>query len=66
MSNNVESISDKAKIEVCKKVKSRCKRNVVGALYSDTKGCSLLFQEKRNGDRLNRRCMSLSANIKLQ
>lgn len=26
-----ESISDKAKIEVCKKVKSKCKINVVGA-----------------------------------
>ena len=28
-----ESISDDAKITVCKKVKSKCKMNVVGALY---------------------------------
>ena len=33
-----ESISDEAKIEVRKRIKSKCKVNVVGALFGDTKG----------------------------
>ena len=41
-----ESISDEAKIEVCRKVKSKCKINVVGALYGDTKGLFYSFSRK--------------------
>lgn len=41
-----ESISDKAKIEVCKRVKSKCKINVVGALYGDTKGLFYSFSRR--------------------
>ncbi len=41
-----ESISDEAKIEVCKKIKSKCKVNVVGALYGDTKGLFYSFSRK--------------------
>ncbi len=43
-----ESISDVAKIEVCKKVKAKCKLNVVGALYGDTKG--LFYSFSRSGE----------------
>lgn len=43
-----ESISDVAKIDVCKKVKSKCKINVVGALYGDTKG--LFYSFSRSGE----------------
>ena len=43
-----ENISDEAKIEVCKKVKSKCKINVVGALYGDTKG--LFYSFSRSGE----------------
>ena len=41
-----ESISDEAKLEVCKKIKSKCKVNVVGALYGDTKGMFYSFSRK--------------------
>ena len=41
-----ESISDEAKLEVCKKIKSKCKVNVVGALYGDTKGLFYSFSRK--------------------
>lgn len=41
-----ESISDEAKLEVCKKVKSKCKTNVVGALFGDTKGLFYSFSKK--------------------
>ena len=41
-----ESISDEAKFEVCRKVKSKCKINVVGALYGDTKGLFYSFSRK--------------------
>lgn len=43
-----ESISDEAKIEVCRKVKSKCKVNVVGALFGDTKG--LFYSFSRSGE----------------
>lgn len=43
-----ESISDEAKIEVCRKVKSKCKINVVGALFGDTKG--LFYSFSRSGE----------------
>lgn len=43
-----ESISDEAKLEVCKKIKSKCKVNVVGALYGDTKG--LFYSFSRRGE----------------
>ncbi len=41
-----ESISDEAKLEVCKKIKSKCKINVVGALFGDTKGLFYSFSRK--------------------
>lgn len=41
-----ESISDEAKLEVCKKVKTKCKINVVGALFGDTKGFFYSFSRK--------------------
>ena len=48
-----ESISDEAKIEVCKKVKSKCKVNVVGALYGDTKGLFYSFSRKEEWLQIN-------------
>ena len=48
-----ESISDEAKLEVCKKVKSRCKINVVGALYGDTKGLFYSFSRKEEWIQIN-------------
>lgn len=48
-----ESISDLAKIEVCKKVKSKCKTNVVGALYGDTKGLFYSFSRKGEWIQIN-------------
>lgn len=44
-----ESILDTAKIEMCKAVKSKCKVNVVGALYGDTKDCPI-FPKKKGMD----------------
>lgn len=32
------SVLDEAKMDVCKKIKGKCKINVVGALFGDTKG----------------------------
>ena len=48
-----ESISDEAKIEVCKKIKSKCKVNVVGALYGDTKGLFYSFSRKEEWLQIN-------------
>lgn len=48
-----ESISDEAKIEVCKKIKSKCKVNVVGALYGDTKGIFYSFSRKEEWLQIN-------------
>lgn len=48
-----ESISDEAKIEVCKKVKSKCKINVVGALFGDTKGLFYSFSRKEEWLQIN-------------
>lgn len=48
-----ESISDEAKIEVCKRVKSKCKVNVVGALFGDTKGLFYSFSRKEEWLQIN-------------
>ena len=48
-----ESISDEAKIEVCKKIKSKCKINVVGALFGDTKGLFYSFSRKEEWLQIN-------------
>ncbi len=48
-----ESISDIAKIEVCKAVKSKCKMNVVGALYGDTKRLFYSFSRRGEWIKLN-------------
>ena len=48
-----ESISDAAKIEVCKKIKSKCKTNVVGALYGDTKELFYSFSKKEEWIQIN-------------
>ena len=48
-----ESISDEAKIEVCKKVKSKCKINVVGALFGDTKSLFYSFSRKEEWLQIN-------------
>ena len=48
-----ESISDEAKIEVCKKIKSKCKVNVVGALFGDTKGLFYSFSRKEEWLQIN-------------
>lgn len=48
-----ESISDEAKIHVCKIVKNRCKTNVVGALYADTKGWFYSFSKKGEWIQIN-------------
>lgn len=48
-----ESISDEAKIEVCKKVKSKCKINVVGALFGDTKGLFYSFSRREEWLQIN-------------
>ena len=48
-----ESISDEAKIEVCRKVKSKCKTNVVGALFGDTKGLFYSFSKKEEWLQIN-------------
>lgn len=48
-----ESISDNAKIEVCKKVKSKCKTNVVGALFGDTKRFFYSFSIKGQWIQIN-------------
>ena len=48
-----ESISDEAKIEVCKKIKGKCKVNVVGALYGDTKGLFYSFSRKEEWLQIN-------------
>ncbi len=48
-----ESISDEAKMEVCKKVKSKCKINVVGALFGDTKGLFYSFSRKEEWLQIN-------------
>mgnify|MGYP006898639088 CR=1 FL=1 len=48
-----ESISDEAKIEVCKRIKSKCKINVVGALFGDTKGLFYSFSRKEEWLQIN-------------
>lgn len=48
-----ESISDQAKIEVTKMVKSKCKVNVVGALFGDTKGLFYSFSKKEEWLQIN-------------
>ena len=48
-----ESISDEAKIYVCKKIKSKCKINVVGALFGDTKGLFYSFSRKEEWLQIN-------------
>lgn len=48
-----ESISDGAKITVCKKVKSKCKLNVVGALFADTKGLFYSFSRREEWLQIN-------------
>ena len=48
-----ESISDEAKIEVCKRIKSKCKVNVVGALFGDTKGLFYSFSRKEEWLQIN-------------
>ena len=48
-----ESISDGAKIEVCKRIKSKCKVNVVGALFGDTKGLFYSFSRKEEWLQIN-------------
>ena len=48
-----ESISDEAKIEVCKKIKSKCKINVVGALFGDTKGLFYSFSRREEWLQIN-------------
>lgn len=48
-----ESISDEAKIEVCKRIKSKCKVNVVGALFWDTKGLFYSFSRKEEWLQIN-------------
>lgn len=48
-----ESISDEAKVEVCKRIKSKCKVNVVGALYGDTKGLFYSFSRKEEWLQIN-------------
>lgn len=48
-----ESISDEAKIEACKKVKSKCKINVVGALFGDTKGLFYSFSRREEWLQIN-------------
>ena len=48
-----ESISDEAKIEVCKRIKSKCKVNVVGALFGDTKGIFYSFSRKEEWLQIN-------------
>ncbi len=48
-----ESISDEAKLEVCKKIKNKCKTNVVGALFGDTKGLFYSFSKKEEWIQIN-------------
>ena len=48
-----ESISDKAKVEVCRKIKKKCKINVVGALFQDTKGLFYSFSRKEEWLQIN-------------
>ena len=48
-----ESISDEARIYVCKKIKSKCKINVVGALFGDTKGLFYSFSRKEEWLQIN-------------
>ena len=48
-----ENISDEAKIEVCKKIKSKCKINVVGALFGDTKGLFYSFSRREEWLQIN-------------
>ena len=48
-----ESISDEAKIEACKRIKSKCKINVVGALFGDTKGLLYSFSRKEEWLQIN-------------
>lgn len=48
-----EAISDEMKVKICKKVKSKCKNNVVGALYGDS-GCNMYsFSVKNEYIRIN-------------
>lgn len=48
-----ENIPDAAKIEVSKKVKSKCKINVVGALFGDTKELFYSFSRKAEWLQIN-------------
>lgn len=44
-----ESVPNKEKDEIIKKVEKECKKNVVGALYKDFDGCFYSFDLKGNG-----------------
>lgn len=60
-----ESISDEAKIEVCKRIKSKCKVNVVGALFGDTKGLFYSFSRKEEWLQINPQMYQLLCKHKL-
>ncbi len=48
-----ESLSDEMRIDICHKVKVKCKENVVGALYADLGGLFYSFSKKGEWIQIN-------------
>lgn len=48
-----ESLSDEMRIDICHRVKMKCKENVVGALYADLGGLFYSFSKKGEWIRIN-------------
>lgn len=48
-----ESLTDQQKLDLQKRVKNKCKINVVGALYGDTSGIFYAFDKKEEWIRIN-------------
>lgn len=48
-----EALNDNIKVDICHKIKSKCKQNVVGALFGDTSGVFYSFSKKEEYIQLN-------------